>query len=148
MATAYFEQTIDVRVPPEAVHTFLTDLHRYRALHPLIERIEDLPSAPERPGARRYRVIDRLRFGPLRFRTAYIAEVEPTSPTEVHGTAWQNPGVEVHTRYRVSPSPEGTTLREEAVVKAPCLLLGYVRRQARAAHRETLEKLKTHLERG
>ena len=146
MAEARFQHAIELRVPPETLLSFLSDLHHHRDLHPLIERIEDLPPAPERPAARRYRVVDRLRLGPLRFRTTYVAELEPASASEIRGTAWQSPGVEVHTRYRVTPAPEGTRLCEDAIVKAPRLLLGYVRRQAEAAHRETLAKLKAHLE--
>ena len=142
-----FEQSIDIHAPPEVVHAFLADLHNHRELHPLIERIEELPTDARRPSARSYRVIDRMRLGPFSFRIAYVAEIESVPPDLVLGTAWQSPGVEVRTRYRVQRAPDGGThLREEVVLKAPLLLIGYAHRQAEAAHRETFAKLKVLLE--
>jgi hypothetical protein len=142
VAEARFEQAVDLRASPEVVHAFLLDLHHHRDLHPLIERIEDLPPAPERPAARRYRVIDRFRFGPVSFRTAYVTELEDVSTSEIRGRAWQSPGIEVATHYAIAPAPGGgTRLREECVLSAPSLMVGFVRRQAEAAHRATFAKL-------
>jgi hypothetical protein len=147
MAERSFEQSIEIRAAPEVVHGFLADLHRHRDLHPLIERIEDLPAQPGRPDVRRYRVTDRMRLGPLSFRIHYVAELAPVAPDEVVAAAWQSPGVEVRTRYRVTPTPDGgTRLREEVRLKAPLPLIGYAHRQAEAAHRETFAKLKVLLE--
>lgn len=141
-----FEQSIDIAVPPKVVHAFLGNLHHYRSLHPLIDEVEDLAPTRAHPDAHRYRVTDKLRFGPFHYRFAYTAELEATSSTEVRGTAWQEPGIEVHTRYRVAPVGNGTRLHEDASIVAPRLLLGLVRRQAERAHRETLTKLKARLE--
>ena len=146
MAEQRFEQSIGIRAAPGVVRSFLSDLHRHRDLHPLIERIEDLPPRSGRPEVRRYRVTDRMRLGPLSFRIAYVAEIRPVPPDLIFGTAWQSPGVEVHTRYRVSPAPGGTLLREDAQLRAPRLLIAYAHRQAEAAHRETFARLKVLLE--
>jgi hypothetical protein len=147
MAERSFEQSIEILVAPEIVHAFLADLHNHRELHPLIERIEDLPPDPRRPAVRRYRVIDRMRLGPLSFRIAYVAELEPLPPDEIAAAAWQTPRIEVRTRYQVIPRPDGgTQLREEVLLKAPLLLIGYAHRQAEAAHRETFARLKVLLE--
>jgi hypothetical protein len=147
MAERSFEQSIEIGAAPEVVHDFLSDLHRHRGLHPLIERIEDLPAHPARPRVRRYRVTDRIRFGPIAFRIAYVAEIEPFAPDLVLGAAWQSPGVEVRTRHRVTSSETGGTLvEEEVLLVAPFLLVDYARRQAKAAHGETLAKLKVVLE--
>ena len=147
MAERSFEQSIAIGVAPAVVHAFLADLHRHRDLHPLIERIEDLPGHPARPTVRRHRVIDRMRLGPIAFRIRYLAELDPFAPDLILGAAWQSPGVEVRTRYRITPSPAGGTLvHEEVLLKAPFLLIGYAHRQAEAAHRETLAKLKVLLE--
>jgi polyketide cyclase/dehydrase/lipid transport protein len=148
MAERSFEQSIEIAVAPEVVHAFLADLHNHRELHPLIERIEDLPPEPGRPEVRRYRVTDRMRLGPLSFRIAYVAEIRPVPPDLILGTAWQSPGIEVRTRFRVSPAPGGAIVREDAELRAPRLLIAYAHRQAEAAHRETLAKLKILLEDG
>ena len=147
MAERQFAQSIDIRVPPDVVLAFLADLHHHRDLHPLIERIDDLPPVAERPAARRYRVIDRIRLGPLSFRIAYVAEIERIAADELRAAAWQTPGVEVRTRYRATASAEGDThLHEEARLSAPRLLIGYAHRQAEAAHRDTFARLKVLLE--
>ena len=149
MAERSFEQSIEIRVAPAVAHAFLADLHNHRELHPLIERIEDLPPDPRRPAVRRYRVIDRMRLGPLSFRIAYVAELKTVPPDEIAAAAWQTPRIEVRTRYRVTASPAGGTLvHEDVLLKAPLLLVGYAHRQAEAAHRETFAKLKVLLERG
>src|SRR5262245_12634517 len=147
MAERSFEQAIEIRVAPEVVHAFLADLHRHRDLHPLIERIDDLPPHPGRPTVRRYFVTDRMRVGPLAFRIHYVAELDPFAPDLILAAAWQPPGIEVRTRYRRSPAPEaGTLVHEEVLLKAPFLLAGYAHRQAEAAHRATFARLKLLLE--
>jgi hypothetical protein len=147
MAERRFEQSIEIGVAPELVHAFLAELHNHRELHPLIERIEELPPDPRRPTVRRYRVTDRMRLGPIVFRIAYVAELDPSAPDLILGGAWQSPGIEVRTRYRLSPSSEGGThVHEEVLIQAPLLLIGYAHRQAEAAHRETFAKLKVLLE--
>jgi hypothetical protein len=147
MAERRFEQSIEIRVAPDEVLDFLADLHHHRDLHPLIERIDDLPPVAERPAARRYRVVDRIRLGPLSFRIAYVAEIERGAPGELRAAAWQTPGVEVRTRFRATPSADGAThLREEVLLSAPRVLIGYALRQAEAAHRATFARLKVLLE--
>jgi hypothetical protein len=147
MAERRFEQSIEIGVAPELVHAFLADLHNHRELHPLIERIEELPPDPRRPTVRRYRVTDRMRLGPLWFHISYLAELKSLPPDEIAAAAWQTPRIEVLTHYQAAPaSGGGTRLREEVLMKAPLLLIGYAHRQAEAAHRETFAKLKVLLE--
>jgi len=148
MAERSFAQSIEIAAAPAVVHAFLADLHRHRDLHPLIERIEDLPAQPGRTDVRRYRVTDRMHLGPLSFRITYVAEIKAIPPDLILGTAWQSPGVELRTRYRIAPMPDGRTLvSEDVLLKAPFVLIGYAQRQAAAAHRETFAKLKLLLER-
>ncbi len=92
MSTARFQLTLEIRAELTEVHALLADLDRLHVLHPLIETIRKLPSTAERPEARRYSVVDRLKLGPLRLRTEYTAELRVVSATEVEGRAWQSPG--------------------------------------------------------
>ena len=143
-----FEHAIEIAVGLSALHAFLCDLNHYVPLHPLIVRVEELPPRPDLPNARRFRVVDRIRVGPLHLRTTYEAALEPVSERLVRGHAWQSPGVRLRTDYALSPMGDGTRLEERVVVEAPRLLRGYVVRTASAAHAETLRAMKALLEAG
>lgn len=148
MATADFVHEIEIGTARERLHAFLCDLSNYRALHPLIESIEELPACSEMPGGRRYRVVDRVPVGPFRLRTAYVAALEPVGESEVHGRAWRSPGIRIGTIYRLEVISSGTRLVETASVEAPRLLRRFVLHQARQSHAVTLAKMKTLLEQG
>ncbi len=146
MAHAEFEHAIEMAVAPATLHAFLVDLENYVPLHPLIESIRPLPPRPDLPRAKHYRVVDRIPFGPFRLKAVYTAALDPVSPSEVHGLAWQSPGVHLHTRYRIEPEPGGLLLREQVRVEAPWPLLRFVVGQASASHRTTLFEMKALLE--
>ena len=142
-----FTHEIEIGVPPATVHAFLCDLHNYVELHPLIESIRELPPTGARPDAHRFRVVDRIPFGPFRLRTTYTAELAPIGEREVHGRAWQTPGVRLHSIYRLEDASSGTRVLEEVSIEAPWGLRGFVVRRAREAHCVTLQRTKAHLER-
>jgi len=141
-----FELEVRIGIAPAELRAFLIDLHRYASLHPFIESIEDLPEHPALPSARFHRVVDRIPMGPLRLRAVYVAALEPVSPTEVHGHAWQSPGIRLRTLYRLDALPEGTRLTERCFVDAPALLRRFVVERARRAHGETLDGMRRLLE--
>ncbi|MFO0687280.1 MAG: hypothetical protein U0900_01080 [Myxococcota bacterium] len=162
-----FELEIEIAVPRAVLHAFLCDLEAIAPLHPLIESIRALPPRPELPRARHYRVVDRIPVGPLTLTTVYTAALDPVADDEVHGHAWQSPGVYLHTVYHLEPGasapggagagrsagaagaddgPVTTRLREQVALRAPFGLRRFVTRQARDAHRTTLEKMKALLE--
>ena len=146
MAPARFEHEIEIAVPRTTLHAFLCDLDNYVPLHPLIESIRALPARPERPRARRYRVVDQIPVGPFRMRTVYTAELEPISDYEVRGEAWQSPGIHLLTVYQLEERGPATRLREQVTLRAPFGLRRFVHRQARDSHGVTLEKMKALLE--
>ena len=146
MSAIDFVLEIEIRVPPERLHSFLCDLHNYIPLHPLIESIEELPADAAMPGARRYRVVDRIPMGPFRLRTVYAASLESVTNREIHGYARQSPGVRLHTVYALEEVASGTRLVERVSVQAPRMLRRFVIAQARKSHEETLAKMKVFLE--
>ena len=141
-----FELECEIRVVLSDLHAFLCDLHQYVPLHPFIESIKDLPPSPDLPRARRYRVVDRIPLGPFKLKTVYTAALDPVSLDEVHGYAWQAPGVRLRTVYALSRTSEGTRIVERCSVEAHPLLRGFVVSQARKAHTKTLEEMKDLLE--
>lgn len=146
MPAREFVHQIEIRVSPARLHAFLCDLHNYLPLHPLIESIHELSPTSEMPSARRFRVVDRVSLGPLRVRALYTAAIEAATSLEVHGYAWQFPGVRVHTVNTLEGIDAGTRLTERVTIEAPLLLRRFVVAQAREAHHETLERMKAFLE--
>jgi hypothetical protein len=141
-----FEIANEICVPVSALHAFLCDLHNYVPLHPFIESIQDLPRSESTPNARRYRVVDRIPIGPFRLKTVYTASLVSVSANEVHGYAWQSPGIRLHNVYALEKTERGTRLIERCHVDANRLLRGFVVAQAHIAHSKTLEEMKTLLE--
>ncbi len=146
MPATDFVHEIEIRVPRARLHAFLCDLHKFVPLHPLIESIEEISPTDEMPGARRYRVVDRVPLGPFRLRTVYTAALESVSVNEVHGHAWQSPGIRMQTIYALEGAESGTRLVERVSVEAPRILRRFVVSQARQSHKETLAKMKALLE--
>jgi hypothetical protein len=151
MARASFEQTIEVAAPAEAVRAALSTLTAHDQLHPLIVSVRAMPAgaAPDGSQLRRYRIVDRVRMGPLSLRVTYRAEVWVDAGGAVVSDAFQSPGVHLHVVSRVTPvtSAGGETRVDETVtIDAPRLLLGYVRAQAQQAHRDLFTNLKRCLE--
>jgi hypothetical protein len=143
-----FELECEIAVPLPALQAFLCDLHRYVPLHPFIESIEDLPGSLELPNARRYRVVDRIPLGPFKLKTVYTAALDPVSATEVHGYAWQSPGIRLRTIYLLAEAGAGTRLVERCAIIANPLLRRFVVGQAHTAHAKTLLEMKALLEVG
>ncbi len=149
MPATDFVHEIEILVPCARLHAFLCDLHNYVPLHPLIESIEELSATDEMPRARRYRVVDRIPLGPFRLRSVYTAALEPVTEHEVHGHAWQSPGIRLHTIYALEEKQDaasGTRLVERVSIEAPRILRRFVVRQARQSHEQTLAKMKVLLE--
>ena len=148
MAEATFALDVEIKRSPAEVTDFLANLENFASLHPLIESITKTESTNDDPGPRYYEVVDRIPFGPFSFRTEYRASIERVSDVEVHGNAWQSPGIRVRTVYRMQGSAGGTHLYESVSIEAPRILAGYVARKARDAHAETLARIKSFLEDG
>lgn len=145
MSSIDFVHTVDIQVDRARLYDFLCDLENYRPLHPLIESIEEIAPSEEMPDARRYRVVDRIPVGAFRLRTVYTAAIEPVTENEIHGYAWQVPRIRVHTIYELAEIALGMRLSERVSIEAPRLLHGFVVREARQSHQETLTKMKDHL---
>jgi hypothetical protein len=147
MSPPDFVLEVELHAPRDRVRSFLCDLHNYRDLHPLIVAVEDLAADAARPKARRYRITDRIPFGPFGVTIAYTAAIEAQGPGRVRAEAWQTPGIHLTTEYELADlGYRGTRLVERVSVEAPWPLRRFTIRQARAAHRTTLDRVKELLE--
>jgi len=147
MSPPDFVLEVELRVSRDRVRSFLIDLHIHRDLHPLIVSVEELAADPAQPSARRYRITDRVPFGPFGLTIAYTAAIESLAAGRVRAEAWQTPGIHLATDYELADLDDGgTRLVERVSVEAPWPLRRFTIRQARAAHRITLDRMKTLLE--
>ncbi|MBW2314912.1 MAG: SRPBCC family protein [Deltaproteobacteria bacterium] len=146
MGPVDFVHEIEISVPAARVHAFLCDLDHYAPLHPLIESIEEVPASDPAPGARHYRVVDRVPLGPFKIRAEYRAALGPVSDHEIHGHARQWPGIHVHTVYHLEDIASGVRLVERVSVEAPRVLRRFVISRARSSHKATLAGIKRLLE--
>lgn len=150
MRTGDFHYTARPHCTPAEAMALLADLTRQGELHPLIiaVRIDD----PPRPGAlRSYTITDALRWGPLRFRIRYQADVLRESGTTLDTVARQSPNVTVRNRTTVTaePGPDGRTRIDcHVTLTAPTPLFTYAFTQARRAHRELAARMEQALSPG
>ena len=153
MAQTSFEQSITVAAPVERVRAALATLTAHDRLHPLIVSVQALPGGVAADGSAlsRYRIVDRVRMGPLTLRVTYRAEIAVDATGAVVSDAYQSPGVHLHVVARLTALPPTagapqTRVDETVTVEAPRLLLGYVGAQARQSHRALYANLKAWLE--
>ncbi len=124
----------------------LSDVERQGELHPLITKVEAVPPVP---GAlKSYAVTDRLRWGPVRFRITYHADVLAVSDKEVVTVARQRPRTTLRSTVRFHPEGDTVRIAVTVVLRAPTPLFAYAYRTGRAAHLELAERIRTLLERG
>jgi hypothetical protein len=137
-----------VRVPGgDAAETvgLLSDYSRHTELHPLIVRVEQT-AAPDGV-LRRYRITDKLAFGPVTFPITYTADVLTADPGRVVTEARQSPAITVRNDTRLSTADGVLIADVEITLRAPSLLFGYAFRQAQTAHAALAEKLRAALAR-
>lgn len=148
MTQRVFEQEVYVEAEPPVVIAHLGSYEHHDAIHPMIVAVRKLdPRATAKgPVQRRYAITDRIRLGPLTTRFTYLATIYQAGSEELVSDAYQFPRVHLRNRTRCEASGAGTLVHEHVTVEAPRLLLGFVARQAEAAHRAMLANLKTLVE--
>jgi hypothetical protein len=120
---------------PQRVLATLADFTQL-TYHPLVVGAQPItPPRDETSDGQWYRVTDRIRFGPFTYRFTYQALSQLQAPDRLHTEAIQSPGVRLRMDYIASEEVgAGGWVEETCVITAPRLLLGYAKRQARAAH--------------
>ena len=143
MRTGEFHYTARPRCSPEDAIALLADLTRQGELHPLIVAVEPRPA---RPGAlRSYTITDAMRWGPLRFRIRYQADVRSESGGALDTEARQWPRVTVRNRATVAADGDGARIDCHVTLTAPGPLFSYAFTQARRAHAELAARIEERL---
>ena len=145
--TVRAERTLsdEVPAPPETVRDFYVDLDNIRVVHPLIVSVERLDRHETADGYEQsYRVVDRIRLGPVAFKTAYRATLRVPVTGDVLTEAHQKPGVRLRGTVTFAPVDGGTRLTERLEIMAPRPLAGITVREAVAAHTAMLARIRDH----
>lgn len=148
MAHTAFTLTSFITAPPEQIRELMAAFERIGGYHPLIIGVKEIASdtTPSGLPRRRYEVTDRLPLGPLRLRFTYLATSVLANDGSLECEAFQSPGVHLTIHYQFQAEGEQTRIDEQCDIDAPLMLRGFVRRQARDAHRQTMAELKQFLE--
>jgi hypothetical protein len=123
----------------------LSDYRRHAELHPLIERVRQVPTSPGASGS--YLITDRLALGQVRFPITYTVDVLTATDREIIAVARQRPGTTVRNHTRLRPTVGNLDIGVEITVTAPLVLFPYAFRQARAAHAVLAEGIRAALTR-
>ncbi|MBA2952561.1 SRPBCC family protein [Nocardioides sp. MAH-18] len=144
---SHVERTVaaEVPAPPDAVRDLYVDLDSLQVVHPLIVSVTEL-SRTDVPGGYRqsYRVVDRMRWGPITFRITYRAQWDVHDHGDVEFEAVQSPGVRLRGTVTFAPTATGTQVSERLHIAAPRLLAGYTAREAVKAHAGMLAAISSH----
>ncbi|MEP9362055.1 SRPBCC family protein [Nocardioides sp. CN2-186] len=137
-----------VPAPPDAVRDFYVDLDSLQVVHPLIVSVKELSREDLADGGYRqtYRVVDRLKLGPVSFRTAYVAAWQVPPHGDVLTEADQSPSVSLRGTVSFDPVDAGTRLTERIRISAPRPLAGFTTREAVKAHTAMLASIRAHFE--
>ncbi|MFZ4895221.1 hypothetical protein ACL9RL_12300 [Plantibacter sp. Mn2098] len=150
MTTREFDLTMTVAVRPETAIDYLMDLNRQRGLHPFLVSADIIESGTtDAQPWFLWRIHERPRLGRLTYSIRFTATMRRISPTTMVGNVAAAPGCTLVTRTDAqlieSEGRTRTVLHEITTVAAPRPVLGYMWRQAFAAHARVYERLPTEM---
>lgn len=132
---------------PTAVIDFLAELSRHRGIHPYLESAVVVQTGMDASGAwTEWRVVERPRLGPLRYRIRFGARMIRSTASSLVGVVHAAPGCDLTTSTRAVRTADRTVVTESTTVTAPLPLVGYMTAQARIAHTRTFALLSRELD--
>jgi DNA-binding transcriptional LysR family regulator len=142
MGRRVFEVSATVPVGPSAVVDFLMDLTRHRGLHPFLVSASVAATGTSSEGPWwEWRVEERPRLGPVRYRLRFPARLTRTSSASMTAVVRAGPGCSLCSTTTARADGDGCRVVETAEVTAPWPVLGYMARQGEAAHVRTFARL-------
>jgi hypothetical protein len=144
-------ETRIARISPARVYAELVDPRRQLGLQPLLTSVTEVAgSFDTKTGvvARHFEAVEVFRaLGIQWFRNRIRVRVVPLEPgRRVDFEARSRPGIVVRSSFELSPDGDGTRVRESVELHSPAVLMGFVRREGRAAQIALLANLKARLE--
>jgi len=113
---------------PASVLAMLSDMQRFAAVHPIIQRIEPM-------GGDRYRVHETVRFGPFPYSFTYpVVRTVDTGSPRVRIQATIQGMTTLDMAFLVTPHGSGSRITEIVEVRSPLPIKGYLLRLVREQH--------------
>ena len=144
MKQGTFEKEIFIQSDAQTVIEVIADYSNHHKIHPLIIKVERAKDEPA--DIRRYFITDSLKWGPFKFKTTYQADVISVTGDTVHTEAYPSLGVSVTNVTTITPKELGVVLHETITITTPNIFFDYVLKQAKTAHEEMLNRIKTFVE--
>ena len=144
MKQGTFEKEIFIQSDAKTVINVIADYSQHHKIHPLIIKVERAKDEPT--GIRRYFITDTLQWGPFKFKTTYRADIIAVTGDTVHTEAYPSLGVSVTNVTTITPKELGVVLHETITITTPNIFFDYVLKQAKTAHEEMLNRIKTFVE--
>lgn len=120
---------------PDIVLEVLSDMQRFAAIHPIIQRIEPL-------GGDRYRVHETVRFGPIPYSFTYPVQltVDPASKrVRMQARIQGMTSMDMH--FEVSPQGGGSLITETVGIRSPLPIKGSLQRLLREQHTQLFRNI-------
>jgi carbon monoxide dehydrogenase subunit G len=129
------ELTFRVKKGVETVFEHLSDMSKFVKVHPIIHRIDPL-------GGNRYRIHEKLKFGPVPFAFTYVASVEgrrSDMTVVIRATVFKVTRIEM--TFKLNGNDHETEVKENVVFSTPLLIKSLMRRVFKEQHQILFENI-------
>lgn len=131
--------------PPHQVREFYVDLDKLKTLHPFLQDAQRLERTELPDGYRqRYRIRERIPFGPLPIGIRFIAELTVPDHGPVTSVSRQFPHIALDSTMSFDADGPGTHVVEHLTITAPTPLHAFTVRGALEAHTMMLAGISRH----
>ena len=138
--TGTFRYHVEAGTDRAAAVSVFSDFFRHAGLHPFIVAVREETPAPA-GCVRRFRIDDRIPWGPVHLPITYVADVVSVTDDRVVTVARQRPATTLHIVTELREAGAALRADVEITMTAPALLFRYAFRQAQRAHAELAPKL-------
>ncbi len=142
LITQSFVTEAIIQAPTAAALAALDDLPAFMRLNPLVTAI-----VRDAKDADTYEITDRLRVLGVSFHIRYRARVVRVADG-LDSEVWASPATHLHNELRILPEGAGARVRETVRMTAPRLFAGLAITNAKAAHRDLLDRFKARVDAG
>jgi carbon monoxide dehydrogenase subunit G len=125
--------------PASKVIEYLSDPVKFTKVHPLIEKMELIEKG-------RYRVFEKVKFGPFPYSFTYVAAIDQDlEDGKVHMKISIKIGTRISFTFKVSPISDGCRVEEMVKMQSLLPIRGYMKKLISGQHKILFENIKHEL---